>query len=152
MNYVTVIYLLNLVVYAIYFFGKGSSEEVITIVDYSISAAMSFFLILAGYINAKQKMAYRSVLWMFFGNIVFFAMSGLFDQFGNDFNLLSMGNDSFIFTLTLVAYNGYLFPLIVKLERTGFSLVLPLVLSFVLPSLGYCIGKITAPKNSTSSE
>lgn len=152
MNYVTVIYLLNLVVYAIYFFGKGSSEEVITIVDYSISAAMSLFLILAGYINAKQKMAYRSVLWMFFGNIVFFAMSGLFDQFGNDFNLLSMGNDSFIFTLTLVAYNGYLFPLIVKLERTGFSLVLPLVLSFVLPSLGYCIGKITALKNSTSSE
>lgn len=152
MNYVTVIYLLNLVVYAIYFFGKGSSEEVITIVDYSISATMSLFLILAGYINAKQKMAYRSVLWMFFGNIVFFAMSGLFDQFGNDFNLLSMGNDSFIFTLTLVAYNGYLFPLIVKLERTGFSLVLPLVLSFVLPSLGYCIGKITALKNSTSSE
>ncbi|MGE8555818.1 MAG: hypothetical protein ACN6OB_18005 [Chryseobacterium jejuense] len=152
MNYVTVIYLLNLVVYAIYFFGKGSSEEVITIVDYSISATMSFFLILAGYINAKQKMMYRSVLWMFFVNIVFFAMSGLFDQFGNDFNLLSMGNDSFIFTLALVAYNGYLFPLIVKLERTGFSLVLPVLLSFILPSLGYWIGKIIVSKNSHSPE
>jgi hypothetical protein len=152
MNYVTVIYLLNLLVYGVYFFGKGSSEEVITIVDYSISATMSLFLILAGYINAKQKMMYRSVLWMFFVNIVFFAMSGLFDQFGNDFNLLSMGNDSFIFTLALVAYNGYLFPLIVELERTGFSLVLPLLLSFILPSLGYWIGKIKIPKNSTSSE
>ncbi|MCS4300691.1 hypothetical protein [Chryseobacterium sp. BIGb0232] len=152
MNFVTVIYLVNLLLYAIYFFGKGSSEEVITIVDYSISAAMSFFLILAGYVNAKQKMTYRSVLWMFFVNVVFFAMSGLFDQFGNNFNLLSMGNDNFIFTLALIAYNGYLFPLIVKLERTGFSLVLPLVLSFILPSLGYWIGRMIAPKNSTSSE
>lgn len=152
MNYVTVIYLLNLLVYGVYFFGKGSSEEVITIVDYSISATMSLFLILAGYINAKQKMMYRSVLWMFFVNIVFFAMSGLFDQFGNDFNLLSMGNDSFIFTLALVAYNGYLFPLIVELERTGFSLVLPVLLSFILPSLGYWVGKIIVSKNSDSPE
>ncbi|MEJ5106572.1 MULTISPECIES: hypothetical protein [Chryseobacterium] len=152
MNFVTVIYLVNLLLYAIYFFGKGSSEEVITIVDYSISAIMSLFLMIAGYVNAKQKMKYRSVLWMFFVNVVFFAMSGLFDQFGNNFNLLSMGNDNFIFTLALIAYNGYLFPLIVKLERTGFSLVLPLVLSFILPSLGYWIGKMIAPKNSTSSE
>lgn len=152
MNFVTVIYLINLLLYAIYFFGKGSSEEVITIVDYSISAIMSLFLILAGYFNAKQKMTYRSVLWMFFVNIVFFAMSGLFDQFGNNFNLLSTsGGDSFIFTLALIVYNGYLFPLIVELERTGFSLVLPLILSFILPSLGYWIGKMTAPKNSTSS-
>ncbi|WP_347217520.1 hypothetical protein [Chryseobacterium sp.] len=153
MNYVTLVYLLNLLVYAIYFFGKGTSEEVITIVDYLISATMSILLILAGYGNAKQKMTYRSVLWMFFVNIVFFVMSGLFDQFGNNFNLLSTsGGDSFIFTLVLIAYNGYLFPLIVELERTGFSLVLPLVLSFILPSLGYWIGKIKTPKNSASSE
>ncbi|BAP32114.1 uncharacterized protein CHSO_3077 [Chryseobacterium sp. StRB126] len=153
MNYVTVIYLLNLLVYAIYFFGKGSSEEVITIVDYSISATMSLFLILAGYINAKQKMTYRSALWMFFVNVVFFATSGLFDQFGNNFNLLSTsGGDSFLFTLALVAYNGYLFPLIMKLERTGFSLVLPVLLSFILPSLGYLIGKVITSKNSVSPE
>lgn len=97
MNFVTVIYLINLLLYAMYFFGKGSSEEVITIVDYSISAIMSLFLILAGYFNAKQKMTYRSVLWMFFVNIVFFVISGLFDQFGNNFNLLSTSGGTALF-------------------------------------------------------
>ncbi|AZA76923.1 hypothetical protein EG347_05065 [Chryseobacterium sp. G0186] len=141
MNFVTVIYLINLLLYAVYFFGKGSNIEVITIVDYSISATMSLLLIIAGYLNAKQKMKYRSVLWMFFVNVLFFAMSGLFDQFGNDFNILSSsGSDSFMFTLAFIAYNAYVFPLVVVLEGSGFSLVLPLLLSFVLPSLGYLIG------------
>lgn len=153
MNYVTVIYLLNLLVYAIYFFGKSGSEVDITPTDYMISTIMSLLLILGGYLNARKNKTYRSVLWMFFVNVVFFAMSGLFDQFGNNFNILSTsGGDSFLFTLVLIIYNGYLFPLIVELERTGFSLVLPLVLSFILPSLGYWIGKITTLKNSTSSE
>lgn len=141
MNFVTVIYLINLLLYAVYFFGKGSNIEVITIVDYSISATMSLLLLIAGYLNAKQKMKYRSVLWMFFVNLLLFAMSGLFDQFGSDFNILSpSGGDSFMFTLAFIAYNAYVFPLVVVLEGSGFSLVLPLLLSFVLPSLGYLIG------------
>lgn len=152
MNYVTLVYFLNLLVYAIYFFNKSGSIVNISLTAYVISSMMSLFLIFAGYLNAKQKMTYRSVLWMFFVNIVFFVMSGLFDQFGNNFNLLSNGNDNFIFTLTLIVYNGYLFPLIVKLERTGFSLVLPVLLSFILPSLGYWMRKVTASKNSNSAE
>lgn len=153
MNYVTVIYLLNLLLYAIYFFGKSGSEADITPTGYIISTIMSLLLILGGYLNAKKNKTYRSVLWMFFVNILFFAMSGLFDQFGNDFNLFSTSsNDSFAFTLALIVYNGYLFPLIVKLERTGFSLVLPVLLSFILPSLGYLIRKIIVSKNSVSSE
>lgn len=71
---------------------------------------MSFFLVFAGYLNAKQKMTYRSVLWVFFVNVLLFIMSGLLDQFGNNFNLFSTGDDSFIFTLALIIYNGYLFP------------------------------------------
>ncbi|MGU3377075.1 hypothetical protein [Chryseobacterium sp. M5A1_1a] len=143
MNFVTIIYLINLLLYTIYFFGKGSSEEVITIVDYSISATMSLLLIIAGYLNAKQKMKYRSVLWMFFVNLLLFTMSGLFDQFGSDFNILSpsSGGNSLMFTLVLLAYNAYVFPLVVVLEGSGFSLILPLLLSFILPSLGYLIGK-----------
>lgn len=113
---------------------------------------MSFFLVFAGYLNAKQKMTYRSVLWVFFVNVLLFIMSGLLDQFGNNFNLFSTGDDSFIFTLALIIYNGYLFPLIVTLEKSGFALVLPVLLSFILPSLGYWIRKLTAPKNSGSSE
>lgn len=152
MNYVTLVYFLNLLVYAIYFFSKSGSIVNITLTAYVISSMMSLFLIFAGYLNAKQKMTYRSVLWMFFVNIVFFVMSGLFDQFGNNFNLFSNGNDHFIFTLALIVYNGYLFPLIVKLEKTGFSLVLPVLLSFILPSLGYWMRKVTASKNSNSAE
>ncbi|WP_160137654.1 hypothetical protein [Chryseobacterium sp. c4a] len=153
MNYVTIIYLLNLLVYAIYFFGKSGSEADITLTGCIISTIMSLLLVFAGYLNAKQKKTYRSVLWMFFVNLLFFIMSGVFDQFGNNFNLFStVGNDNFIFTLALIVYNGYLFPLIVELERTGFSLILPLLLSFILPSLGYWIGRITTPKKSTSSE
>lgn len=153
MNYVTVIYLLNLLVYAIYFFGKSGSEVDISPVNYTISAIMSFFLILGGYLNAKKNMTYRSVLWMFFVNVLFFTMSGLFDQFGNDFNLFStVGNDSFIFTLALIVYNGYLFPLIVNLDKTGFALLLPVLLSFILPSLGYWVRKITVTKNPDLAE
>ncbi|MBP2615201.1 hypothetical protein [Chryseobacterium jejuense] len=152
MNYVTVIYLLNLLGYAIYFFGKSGSEVDITPTEYIISTIMSLLLVLAGYLNAKQKKNYRSVLWMFFVNILFFIMSGVFDQFGNDFNLFSTGNDSFIFTLALIIYNGYLFPLIVTLDKSGFALILPVLLSFILPSLGYWIKKVTASKNSNSSE
>ncbi|WP_284463634.1 hypothetical protein [Chryseobacterium sp.] len=142
MNYVTVIYLINLLLYAIYFFGKSGSEVSMSGVDYTISAIMSLLLILAGYLNAKKKMTYRSVLWMFFVNVLLFAMSGLFDQFGNDFNLFSTaGGNSFMFTLALIAYNAFAFPLIVVLEGSGFSLVVPLLLSFILPSLGYLIAR-----------
>ena len=152
MNYVSIIYLANLSVYGIYFFGKSGSIVNITFTAYIISSVMSFFLVFAGYLNAKQKMTYRSVLWVFFVNVLLFIMSGLLDQFGNNFNLFSTGDDSFIFTLALIIYNGYLFPLIVTLEKSGFALVLPVLLSFILPSLGYWIRKLTAPKNSGSSE
>lgn len=152
MNYVTIIYLLNLSVYALYFFGKSGSIVNITLTAYIISSMMSLFSVFAGYLNAKQKLTYRSVLWMFFVNVLFFIMSGVFDQFGNNFNLFSTGDDSFIFTLALIIYNGYLFPLIVKLEKSGFALVLPVLLSFIFPSLGYWIGKITMPKKSNFPE
>lgn len=148
MNYVTVIYLINVLLYAIYFFGKSGSEVSLSGVDYTISAIMSLLLILAGYLNAKKKMTYRSVLWMFFVNVLLFAMSGLFDQFGNDFNLFSTaGGNSFMFTLALIAYNVFAFPLIVVLEGSGFSLVVPLLLSFILPSLGYLIEKMMHSQN-----
>lgn len=148
MNYVTVIYLLNLLMYAIYFFGKGGSETDVTLTDYIVSTVMSILLILAGYLNAKQNKTYRSALWMFFINVLFFVMSGLFDQFGNNFNILSTSSgDSFIFTLVLIVYNGYVFPLIVSLDKSGFALVLPVLLSFILPSLGYWIGKVITSKN-----
>lgn len=141
MNYVTLTYLLNLFIYSIYFFGKDSGEADVSAVDYSVSGILSLFLIFAGYMNAKKRMTYRSVLWMFFVNILLFAMSGLFDRFGNDFNILSTsGGDSFLFTLVLIVYNNYLFPLVMGLEKSGLSLVLPVLLSFVLPSVGFLIG------------
>ncbi|WP_106915495.1 hypothetical protein [Chryseobacterium aurantiacum] len=141
MNFVTVIYIINVLLYTIYFFGKSGSEVDMSGVDYTISGIMSLLLILAGYVNAKKKMTYRSVLWVFFVNVLLFIMSGLFDQFGNDFNLFSTaGGNSFMFTLALIAYNAFAFPLIVVLEGSGFSLVVPLLLSFILPSLGYLIG------------
>ncbi|MEG0925084.1 hypothetical protein [Chryseobacterium sp.] len=141
MNFVTVIYIINVLLYTIYFFGKSGSEVDMSGVDYTISGIMSLLLILAGYVNAKKKMTYRSVLWVFFVNVLLFIMSGLFDQFGNDFNLFSTaGSNSFMFTLALIAYNAFAFPLIVVLEGSGFSLVVPLLLSFILTSLGYLIG------------
>jgi len=142
MNYVTVIYLLNLVVYAVYFFGKTGGETDFSVVDFLISGILSLLLIFAGYLNAKKRMIYRTVLWMFFVNVFLFICSGIFDQFGSDFNILSTNNsDSFIFTLALIAYNGYLFPLTLVLEGSGLALISPVVLSFMLPSLGYWIGK-----------
>ncbi|RXM38387.1 hypothetical protein BOQ62_17640 [Chryseobacterium sp. CH21] len=87
-------------------------------------------------------MIYRTVLWMFFVNVFLFSCSGLFDQFGGHFNILSNSNsDSFLFSLALIVYNGYLFPLTIILEGSGLALVVPVVLSFILPSLGYLIGK-----------
>lgn len=149
MNYVTLVYLLNLFIYGVCFFCKSGSEVHFSIGEYILSGVLALFLVSAGYLNAKKRMMYRSVLWMFFVNLLLFGMSGLFDQFGNNFNLFSTGNGNiFIFTLALIAYNGYLFPLIVELERSGFSLVLPVLLSFVLPSLGYVIGpKIHSQKH-----
>jgi len=142
MNYVTVIYLLNMVLYALYFFGKTGSEVAMSSLDYTVSGILSLFLIFAGYLNAKKRMVYRNVLWMFFVNVLLFACSGLFDQFGSDFNILSTSNsDSFLFSLALLVYNGYLFPLTVVLDGSGLALIVPLVLSFILPSLGYLIGK-----------
>lgn len=142
MNYVTVIYLLNLVLYGMYFFGRMGSEVDVSGMDYAVSGMLSLFLILGGYLNAKKGMIYRTVLWMFFVNVFLFVCSGLFDQFGNDFNILSTGNsDSFLFTLALLVYNGYLFPLTVILEGSGIALLFPVVLSFILPSTGYMIGK-----------
>jgi hypothetical protein len=123
MNYVTVIYLVNLILYAMYFFGRTGSEVEVSGMDYAVSGTLSLFLIFAGYLNAKKRMIYRTVLWMFFVNVFLFVCSGLFDQFGNDFNILSTGNsDSFLFTLALIVYNGYLFPLTVILEGSGLSL------------------------------
>ncbi|AZA84177.1 hypothetical protein C1637_16970 [Chryseobacterium lactis] len=142
MNYVTAIYLLNLVIYAVYFFGKTEGETDLSVVDFLISGILSLLLIFAGYLNAKKRMIYRTVLWMFFVNVFLFICSGIFDQFGSDFNILSTNNsDSFIFTLALIAYNGYLFPLTLVLEGSGLALICPVVLSFMLPSLGYWIGK-----------
>lgn len=44
---------------------------------------------------------------------------------------------------------GYLYPVIVGLDGSGFPLVLAVVLSFILPSLGYLIGmKIHLQKQS----
>ncbi|UCA61027.1 MULTISPECIES: hypothetical protein [Chryseobacterium] len=152
MNYVTVIYLLNLLAYAIYLLGRNGIEaDIIPIDYYIISGIMSLLLILAGYLNAKQKMTYRSALWMFFINVLFFVMSGMFDQLGSNFNILSSsGGDSFIFTLALILYNGYLFPLIGSLDTSGPALILPVLLSFILPSLGYWIGKVITMKKSIS--
>lgn len=153
MNYVTVIYLVNLILYAMYFFGRTGSEVEVSGMDYAVSGTLSLFLIFAGYLNAKKRMIYRTVLWMFFVNVFLFVCSGLFDQFGNDFNILSTGNsDSFLFTLALIVYNGYLFPLTVILEGSGLSLIIPVVLSFILPSLGYLIGKRMYTNNQNPTE
>ncbi|WP_431610069.1 hypothetical protein [Chryseobacterium sp. 'Rf worker isolate 10'] len=142
MNYVTVIYLVNIVLYAMYFFGKTGSEVAMSSLDYIVSGILSLFLIFAGYLNAKKGMIYRTVLWIFFVNVFLFACSGLFDQFGSDFNILSTNNsDSLLFSLSLIVYNGYLFPLTVILDGSGLALIVPVVLSFMLPSLGYVIGK-----------
>ncbi|MCP1299296.1 hypothetical protein NK356_08980 [Chryseobacterium sp. S0630] len=142
MNYVTLIYLLNIVLYAMYFFGRTGSEVETSGIDYMVSGILSLFLIFAGYLNAKKGMIYRTVLWVFFVNVLLFACSGLFDQFGSHFNILSTSNsDSFLFSLALLAYNGYLFPLTVILDGSGLALIVPVVLSFILPSLGYLIGK-----------
>jgi hypothetical protein len=142
MNYVTVIYLLNIVLYAMYFFGKTGSEVAMSSLDYIVSGILSLFLIFAGYLNAKKGMIYRTVLWVFFVNVFLFACSGLFDQFGSDFNILSTNNsDSLLFSLTLIIYNGYLFPLTVILDGSGLALIVPVILSFMLPSLGYLGGK-----------
>ncbi|WP_313090137.1 hypothetical protein [Chryseobacterium flavum] len=142
MNYVTLIYLVNLVLYAMYFFGRTQSGEAMSGLDYTVSGILSVFLFFAGYLNARKGMIYRTVLWMFFINVFLFICSGLFDQFGSSFNILSTGNsDSFLFSLALLVYNGYLFPLTVILDGSGLALVVPVVLSFILPSLGYWIGK-----------
>ncbi|MEN5307326.1 hypothetical protein ABE425_07395 [Chryseobacterium cucumeris] len=151
MNYVTVIYLGNLVLYAMYFFGRMGSEVDVSGLDYTVSGILSLFLIFAGYLNAKKGMIYRTVLWMFFVNVFLFVCSGLFDQFGSDFNILSTGNsDSFLFTLALLVYNGYLFPLTIILDGSGLALIVPVVLSCILPSLGYLIGK-KLPQNKQNS-
>ncbi|WP_223601602.1 hypothetical protein [Chryseobacterium sp. GVT01B] len=146
MNYVTVIYLLNIVLYAMYFFGRTGGETDLSGIDFFVSGILSLLLIFAGYLNAKKKMIYRTVLWVFFVNVFLFVCSGVFDQFGSDFNILSTGNsDSFLFTLALIVYNGYLFPLTIILEGSGLSLIFPVILSFILPSLGYLIGKKLYP-------
>ncbi|MDN3692727.1 hypothetical protein QWZ06_10760 [Chryseobacterium tructae] len=153
MNYVTLTYLLNLFIYSVYFFSKEGSEVDFSKVEYMLSGTLALFLIGAGYLNAKKRMTYRSVLWVFFVNILLFSLSGVFDQFGNNFNLFATGSgDSFLFTLVLIVYNGYLFPLIAELEKSGFSLVLPVLLSFVLPSLGYIIGMKLHPNKKASAE
>ncbi|KAA2223662.1 hypothetical protein [Chryseobacterium sediminis] len=146
MNYVTVIYLLNIILYAMYFFGRTGGETDLSGVDFFVSGILSLFLIFAGYLNAKKGMIYRAVLWMFFVNVFLFVCSGLFDQFGSHFNILSnSNNDSFFFTLALLVYNGYLFSLTIILEGSGLALIIPVVLSFILPSLGYLIGKKLYP-------
>ncbi len=125
-----------------YFFGKTGSEVAMSSLDYIVSGILSLFLIFAGYLNAKKGMIYRTVLWVFFVNVFLFACSGLFDQFGSDFNILSTNNsDSLLFSLTLIIYNGYLFPLTVILDGSGLALIVPVILSFMLPSLGYLGGK-----------
>ncbi|SMO67647.1 hypothetical protein SAMN06265171_104330 [Chryseobacterium rhizoplanae] len=142
MNYVTITYLLNIVLYAMYFFGRTGGETNFSGIDFFVSGILSLLLIFAGYLNARKRMVYRTVLWVFFVNVFLFVCSGVFDQFGSDFNILSTGNsDSFLFTLILIVYNGYLFPLTIILEGSGLSLIFPVVLSFILPSLGYWIGK-----------
>ena len=146
MNYVTVIYVLNLVLYAMYFFGRTGNEVAISGLDFTVSGILSLLLIFAGYLNAKKGMIYRTVLWVFFVNAFLFTCSGVFDQFGSNFNILSTGNsDSFLFSLALLVYNGYLFPLTVVLDGSGLGLIIPVVLSFILPSLGYLIGKKLYP-------
>jgi len=146
MNYVTAIYFLNLVLYAMYFFGRIGSEVAVGGLDYAVSGILSLLLIFAGYLNAKKGMIYRTVLWMFFVNVFLFICSGVFDQFGSNFNILSTSNsDSFLFSLALLVYNGYLFPLTVVLDGSGLALIAPVILSFILPSSGYMIGKKLYP-------
>lgn len=153
MNYVTVIYLLNIILYAMYFFGRTGGETDLSGVDFFVSGILSLFLVFAGYLNAKKGMIYRTVLWMFFVNVFLFVCSGLFDQFGSHFNILSNSNsDSFFFTLALLVYNGYLFPLTIILEGSGLALIIPIVLSFILPSLGYLIGKKLHSNKQNSTE
>ncbi|MDR6487290.1 cellulose synthase/poly-beta-1,6-N-acetylglucosamine synthase-like glycosyltransferase [Chryseobacterium vietnamense] len=153
MNYVTVIYLVNLILYAMYFFGRTGSEVDVSGLDYTVSGILSLFLIFAGYLNAKKGMIYRTILWMFFVNVFLFVCSGLFDHFGSDFNILSTSNsDSFLFTLAFIIYNGYLFPLTVILEGSGIVLLFPVVLSFILPSIGYIIGKKLHPNKQNPTE
>ncbi|WP_288375088.1 hypothetical protein [uncultured Chryseobacterium sp.] len=153
MNYVTAIYLLNIVLYAMYFFGKTGGESDISGADFFVSGILSLFLLFAGYLNAKKGMIYRTVLWVFFVNVFLFVCSGLFDQFGSDFNILSTSNsDSFLFSLALIVYNAYLFPLTIVLEDSGLALIVPVVLSFILPSLGYMIGQKLHPDKQNSTQ
>lgn len=153
MNYVTAIYLLNIVLYAMYFFGRTGGETELSGVDFFVSGILSLLLIFAGYLNAKKGMIYRTVLWIFFVNVFLFACSGLFDQFGSHFNILSTSNsDSIIFSLAFIVYNGYLFPVTLVLDGSGLALIVPVVLSFILPSLGYLVGKKLHPGKQNPTE
>lgn len=111
--------------------------------DYIISGILGILLVYAGYCNGKKNMTYRSVLWIFFVNAFLFLCSGIFDRFGGSFNILSAGSgNSFIFTALFIAYNGYLYPLIIALDDTGLDFILPLTLSFMLPVIGYCFARL----------
>lgn len=145
MNNVTVTYLISLFFFAMYFFmrpsGGGMGEDT-NALDYIVSGVLTFLPVYAGYLNRKKNMTYKSVLWIFFINVFLFACSGLFDHFGGGFNILSTGNkSSFVFTMAFIAFNASFYPFILLLDGSGLDFILPLLLSFILPTIGYFIAK-----------
>ena len=145
MNYVNLFYILNFVLFLLYYGARLYLDPHMTLetvsLDYIISIALSLLLFLGGYLNAKKGLALKTVFWVFIGNFFLFALSGIFDGFGLSSNILSStAGNALVLSLAFAVYNLYLSPLQIDLDGSILSFLIPLILSIILPLSGYFLG------------
>ncbi|WP_410880733.1 hypothetical protein [Myroides sp. DW712] len=151
LNYSLLTYCLTALLGVLLFFYSGADARYM----YILLSLAFIFNISSSCFNALTFKKYHSVLWPFFFNIFLLLLFILFN--GGIGNVSFFGSNTSAFTLFLITmgFNSHWYMLVESVTLSDFTfLLINVLLSFIIPSVGYSIGYLYTSKvkqNETST-
>lgn len=133
------------------FFFNGADSRYL----YILLSLAFIFILASSCFNALTFKKYRTVLWPFFFNMLLLFVFILCNGGTGNISFFGSNNSAFTFFFLIIGFNSHWYMLVESITLSDFSfLLINILLSFVIPSLGYGIGYVYVSKfkqNTTTS-
>lgn|GEM_PF-6918774 len=150
LNYSLLTYCLAATIGILLFLFSGSDSRYL----YILLSLAFIFILTSSCFNALTFKKYRTVLWPFFFNLLLLLVFLFCNGGTGNISFFGSNNGAFTFFFFILGFNSHWYMLIESITLSDFNfLLLNILLSFVIPSLGYGIGYLYLSKfkhNSTT--
>ena len=151
LNYSLLTYCLTAALGILLFFYSGADDRYM----YILLSLAFVFNISSSCFNALTFKKYRSVLWPFFLNLFLLLLFILLNGGTGNVPFFGSSNQVLALFFLIMGFNSHWYMLVESITLSDFNfLLINVLLSFAIPSLGYGIGYVYASKfkqNTTTS-